>query len=524
MENCREIIQALSPEEKELIRSHLKTLTGSSRRLQLFDLVDSNRVKSDMEAAKILYSSKPNSAYSHLKTRLEDIILDLIFPLRVPFGSESYFQHKFQCWRRIMISNFFLSRQAFRPAARYLEEAINLAMRFELAAELLIAEDLKIQHFPRNLQDIPPAESGGEISRAKMFMEIFEMKKQFRELSQTDLFQNLDAGQLSCPIEKFAQMVVSGEAGNNFCRVKYWGYQIMIIHEKIRGNYSRAFLTASALWNLVQEKGELFSQPEILDAGLAYARMAFINKNPFVAFGMAHSIRNKSSAGSLVELDIQELFFLKHFYAFDFSRAEEVLAKSKIHPQKLVSDFHQSLWKYYEAHLAFVRGNYKDSLHLLRNNPELMKHKSKWLLGHKLLELYNLISLRQYDLVEFKLNALKQLLKRQKMYNIQRGKYIANALSILLRKNFDFKQTLTALQNFNSLQNNAIGFAAWVPLNFEVFSVENFLRLGELADLGSSTAHSFPTIISKVNPGLNPMSLAWIEYSYLYCGMNLEAL
>ena len=70
MKVLTQIVRVLKPAEVRLIRNFYKVQPNGEikRRLELFELIKGGKANTDIEAAKAIYKSEPNSAFSHLKT------------------------------------------------------------------------------------------------------------------------------------------------------------------------------------------------------------------------------------------------------------------------------------------------------------------------------------------------------------------------------------------------------------------------------------------------------------------------
>ncbi|MEM0995759.1 MAG: hypothetical protein AAGN35_01710 [Bacteroidota bacterium] len=481
MKYFKEMIGILTPKERMQIREGLELQSTPCRRLELFELIDAGAVDDDEAAANYLYGDRSGSAYSHLKARLRTSMIDILFPPYFPQSAGDYYELRSECWRELQIAQFFLAREAFGIARKHLEDARSMAESSGLVSEMLIIEDLCMQHFPlQSTRATRKPSREGINSRTDLLRSRLEAKQQYNKLFQMDLFQNFSAAPLTPGMEMALQAVRERREKTPFPRVQYWYCHLVILFEKMQGNFTEALEVADDLWELTRRHTPRFSRTETLEASLAYAKMAAYNGHWSRAGEVTQQILEEAPAGSWVELNALEIAFLLRFYTGDFAEAEAFQRAGSAHPKNQSSAFHAALWNYYHSYLAFAAGNYPEALGLLAASGELTRHKSKWLIGHKVAEIFNLIALRNFDLVEYKLNAFKQLLKRQKANRIDRGKHIAQVFTRLMRNDYDFEVTRQEFSHNQLIREKSEGQPGWEPFNFEVLQIDRFLEMDEV--------------------------------------------
>jgi hypothetical protein len=481
MKHLKEIILILNAQEKAIVRKYLSSHPENSRRLELFNLIESGKSTSDLELAQMLYQCPPHSAFSHLKARLETNILEIIFPNSLPKLIGEDFQGRYESWRHLHLTLFFLSREALLLAERELSKAQDLAQMYNLIPEQLLMRDLWIQHFSHvqgfNLNAVQADEVLSNLEVLKMSMEV---KKKCLDLYLIDLCCNVKPEMLGVKLQRV--ILQARQANDTSCllSLRYCFNRILWVFEKMKGNYIQAKEIAIDLIAMTHQSPQMFTKSQRLEACLSQAKIEMYLGCQDQAVNLTTEILSAASPGSWVELEGLELVFLGEVYQMDLAGAEKALLSGKRHIKLNTSKFHASLWNYYHANLEFLKGNYLVSLQLSNECPELLKHKSKWLLGLKTLEIYNFIKMGKFDLVEYKLNALKQLLKRQKNYRIDRGKYVCMVIALLIRKNFDSLEVQKYLNHSKRGAAFCENGASWEPFNFEVISVDQFLGIRDV--------------------------------------------
>ncbi len=145
MERLIRLIGMLRRGEKRLLRHLCMANTNGEKqlRLELFELIVSGKVANDKEARKALSSKQSASAYSHLKTRLREDVLNVLLlqesPKRIAQANRAAV---FECWKKLAQAYVLIFRGGKREGARILKSAAELADRFELSAEKVLINQL----------------------------------------------------------------------------------------------------------------------------------------------------------------------------------------------------------------------------------------------------------------------------------------------------------------------------------------------------------------------------------------------
>lgn len=464
-----ELTGALSEADQKKVERAIESHGKRGKRGEFFQLLISGAVGSDLEAARRLYGRKPDSAYSHLKNRLIRAILGSLFPEPVSVTDGSTFGVRYQCRREILIGQFFIHRRAYNVARKALMVARETALAANLVAEALIVEDLLIQHFFEfKLPDSKDQKRLDVDLHTKILRSSLEVKRHYKEMAHIARFHNVREEALKASMIRILQHTPSATEAGLFPELKYWWLRSSMLYNRVRREYALALQFARELLALVQDEQVVLPLALKLDARVDAARLYLYQQENAKCERLVHTVLREAHPDSIAYLDAVELSFLMNFYEEAFESAAHKLAIALRHPKLKEFAFARQKWMYYQLNLEFMKGNYRLSLQLLSEVTEFPKYKSKWLLGYKVLELYNLTCLGDFDLVEYKLHALKQLLKRQRQYDVHRCKFICKVLSTFVRTSYNHEKT------YKTYKDDL--FIAWEPLNYEVVNIEMWLR------------------------------------------------
>lgn len=470
----QEVMAALRPHEMVLIRKHLRNQPETGRRLEFFELVAKGDVQSDKAAAHVLYGSEPHSAYSHLKARCYGSMLNALFPKQHLLSQDMLSRSRFDCMRQLLIAQFFLDREAYRIAQRHLFTAKSLVEQQNLYPEALLVEELVARAFsfsPGLLQQ--SSLNGSAEARHKAFRKGLQARKAYLEFERLTRQDNRHASDLQDSYQKLFP-----ETGLPLLSpaVEYWQRRGKALAMEACRRPVEGLAETEALYGLLENHPSHFSLEETLAPTLQHARLALLQGEIALAEALVDSLQEKTPPRSASALAALELRFRIGFLEGRQSTLDPCLSQASEHPLMDHSPFHKGLWAYFQANRQLLVGQASQALQALDECPELLKHKSKWLIGFKLAEIYAFIQMRHYDLVEYKLNALKQLLKRQKTFAIGRAKFICRILTALVRWDFNFDRGLRYLREREALADFGTQGEDWRPLGYEILRLGDFLE------------------------------------------------
>ncbi len=463
-----EIVEALQATEHRLVEKALRTQSQTGRRWDLYKMISTGACKTDEEAAMIMYGKEPSSAFCHLKTRLFNNILEVIFPCSLAQMQGQADVLKYECWRKILLAQFLVSREAYQCGNLMISEAKVLAQQVGLLAEGLILEELLLEVQVQLQAEEEEPVGAGEVDALMDALRIdLDAKQETLKLLRLQERQNLHPENLPASLHHLATRLANTHAKAS-SKTRFWQLRFMLHYQLAIHQLEPAAQYATLLWQAIRDPESDIAHSDRMQALLDISNVSYRMGDVTVARQILEEVMAATHRDSLHALHALEQLFLMDFYNQDYVAAARTIEIALTHPKLTLSAFRISKWRYFHANLEFVLGNWHKSLHLVAENKELFKYKSKWLLGLKLLEMYNFIALGERELVEYKLNALKQLLKRQKDHDIGRCKYICKRIGTHLRRSQERDESA---QHYPSDT-----MYLWTPFNFEVVSLDAWLK------------------------------------------------
>ncbi len=474
-----QIVRVLKPGEIRLIRNFYKVQPNGEvkRRLELFELVKSGKVSTDVEAAKAIYKSEPNSAYSHLKNRLQKDILNILL---LKEGSKKYetkyAQAVFDCRRMLIEGQILIERGAYRAGEAVLLKANELATEYELFAEILLINDLL-----RTTVGIRKGEQAYLAFESEIGNSLNKLGKY---LVVKDYYYRLGVlGQFSKNIEKssrdYAKTALE-EAKQHYLEtqsplVGYFYNYLGIFYGQLYQDYPLAYQYAVEYLKLVENNPSISSETRIGTANLQLASIQINQGNYHEAVDYANTAQQKFIKGLFNELQAIEVLFIATFHKKEYRQAEKLMEVAVAHPKFKANKQIPAKWDYYKANLLFVNGQYNDAAVMLVRETELTKDKAGWLMGHRILELMCAIEQGDLEVFDYRAESFKKLLQRQKEENIERPRLILKVLGTYIKMGGDIKKTLADESTNLALLREGQNEYAWDPMGFELIRFDEWL-------------------------------------------------
>ena len=262
----------------------------------------------------------------------------------------------------------------------------------------------------------------------------------------------------------------------NSARIGYHYYYISLFYYELINNLPKALESVYSLLELVETRPPLHSANRIAGAHMQIAYLLIYLKDFIKSVNHALLAKKNYTKGLINELTATEVLFFASYWGKDNVHAWDAINLAMKHPKLKSNKLNPAKWSYFQANLLFREGNYETCQELLMKNSELMKDKSGWLLGHKMLEILTLIELGYYDLIDFRIESFRKLLQRQKKGNIIRIKAIVHVLDTLVKTGKNFKKTYELERvNLNLLQQ-AAGDFNWDPMGYELIRFDEWFE------------------------------------------------
>lgn len=474
MQELKQLVNTLSKSEVRFISHYYKNDTDK-KRLKLFEMILSDKVTTDSQAAKKIYGKK-GSAYSHLKGRLRRDLMNLL--LFQGGENQTTSERKIveiNVLRNILLSKILYNRNAIVMANKILGPTIDDAEEYELVAEKIIAADLLSTNlgFREGIKEYEKVSE--RITGDFDLLKNQHLAKKIRySITLPNTFKTNDEG------EYIRLAIISKDKledlfnKSNSPNIGYFYYLTAISYYSIVREFEKVYEFSTKMVDLVQTNSALKSNVSILNANLQlYGALVYLGKYE-EALNYAIKAKDFAVPKGVNEITTIAYIFLAQFQLSIDATIETTVANAFKHPKLRSSKFIESKWIFYKAALDFKLGRFEDCLFELQKESELLKDRSGWLFGHKLLEILAYAELGEFDMIDFRIEALRKLLQRQKHKNIRRIKTVFEVLNTLVKSGYNFKATKLKDKDKFIILSEGKNDYFWDPLGFEIIRFDTW--------------------------------------------------
>ncbi len=478
MKELKQIYNSLLPVEVGYLKEQYR-IKGKTKRIKLLHFLEGNGEPDNAKVSKQIYhKGETASTFTHLKERVKQDMLTMLMLQDTERHSKSaYRQAEIECRKLVLEGDILLKKGIYTPATKALEKAVKLAITFELANEKIMAEDLIRTHLgfregPKKYETYSQSINDSY----QLLGDMLEVKQLYYRILLPNLFSpNITQEYIQQCLEAYQRMEHL-YARSQSANVAYFMYLTGLYYYTFIGNWSLAAVQAQHLIKLVENEPAITSYLRIANAQLQTASIFMKLYNFTEAASHAQVAVDIFKGGAMNELVSLEQLFLAAFNAHQHEVYHQALDKALAHGKIRSSAMLYGKWLFYKAAANFRDGKLEDALNTLYADNTLLKDKAGWLFGHRLLEIMILMERKDYDLIDFRIEALRKLLQRQKHKAITRIKTTFQILHIFVKEGYSYKHTLIeAKAQMELLEGNNDQYF-WDPLGFEVIKFDDWFK------------------------------------------------
>lgn len=476
MENLIQLVKSLKKSEISFIQHYYKNDTDK-KRLKLFNWVLDGKVKTDDEAANKLYGGK-GPAYSHLKSRLLNDLMNLLLFEEGSRQSESEkFQNETDALRHILQGKILFNRKVHNLAIKQWEKSLEISDKFELLPEKVIVKDLMsesvgvrkgIEEYEKIIKDIDEdIRTIGDLMLAKKLYFGVALPNVFLKNNESEFARlaNLSMNKL----QKIYDLNLSPSIG-------YFYFLTAISYYNIIRDFEKLYEISTQFLHLIEKEQSIRSKARLTNAYLQLYGSAMYLGLFEEALQSAERALEFTNKGGPNEISVLEYIFMAKIQLKAPLNLNETLISGTNHPRLKYSKYIESKWSFYKAIYLYKTRNFDKCIQELQKESELLKDKSGWLFGLKLLEILCYIELEEFDMIDYRIESLRKLLQRQKHKNIVRIKSIFNVLNTLVKTGYSFKNTYKKEAEIFQLLSESKDEYFWDPLGYELIRFDEWFR------------------------------------------------
>lgn len=440
-------------------------------------MVEAGEVSSDEEARSKLNSQGGASAYSHLKARLKNDILNVLLMQETDkrFAQQNR-SAELDCRKKVAQSHLLILRGARIEGMNVLNKAILTADRYELFAERLQINHLLREHSIGSVSSSEMARLNAEIaSDMERYQALLFVEEQSFILSSPDFNKSL---RVEADDQKNIELI--DELGklykkHKLARIGFWYYMAATEYNTARGNFAEVVALGLRFLKLVEKSHAVKSKNNIAGVNQTLGS-AYMELRQF-----SDAIRHLKTSEKLFPAAgfnrLQCLQLLVQSEAADaaYESALNHVELAMSHPRIKAREHLIPRLLFMRSSLEFLGGQIDSSFKTINKDGYLLKQQDEWNVQFRLLEMMQLVELEDEEWLEFKLDATRKFLTRHKKLDNARVRLAIEVFGTLVRKRLDFSEIpQKQLDNFQLSIKESEGYQ-WNPSGPELVRFDKWL-------------------------------------------------
>lgn len=481
MKSLYSLNKILRPGERSLLRHMYGRSTNSEDklRLRLFNLITSVNELSDSQAIEGIGHKGGRSAFSHLKKRLREDMLNVLLlqESEKRFG-ESFRVAAFDCRKKLAQAYILMFRGEYSEGLALLRRAAQIARTFELPLEraqtdLLIRETLHTLRDRVHLDEIN-AEIREDLELAISMNRAEELSL---VLSAPQFFKGGRAdGREEMTMEKAMVEIEGIYRKKNLTRIGFWYYLARTEHHASVGQHAEVIRYGEDFLRLVESSPAVRSKNNIAGVnqtiGFAHLHQASYSDAEKYLKVAVEMFRD----GGVNQLRCLDFLFRAQYLNGDLDKAEANVKRALSHPKVSGNERGLARWYFFKSLVALKAGDRQTAFREVNRSAALQRGIDAWNLHHRLADLAIAVETDDFDWLEFKVESARKFVARTPALKSKRITDLLKLFNILARSGVnDFIKDKTAQKLLNEL-TSAESNAQWDPTGPELFRADQWMK------------------------------------------------
>ena len=478
MELIYEIIKKLKNYELRQIRNYLNASPFEYEKVgKLFELVTRYKDKDEAFFSQKLYDAEPDNTFRVTKSRLKKILEDVVLNEKsLTDYSAEHINAALQSKKRLLQGEILLGRGAYHASKNLLLQVIATTKKFSLHneefwAEMLLhrnqAINVSVREFQKNTAELLALNAVNyRVNEAAILHYSITNVLTQRSLKDQELAEIADKLQR---IEEVADSTGSPLARYYFLLSSVLFFQYKYQYEDAV-RYSEQYLalvrTEPAVRSHQRQGSALFQLTEsyLRKGDLAHAAA---NAEEMLKFF------GKEETNYLIVLPTA---FRIAYFAENWAAAMATVQDAFAHPRFTASPFRAAMWHYFHSCVLLRMGQTSESLRALNEATPLLTDKMGWNLTFRLHEIIVLHEAKLYDLLETKIQNMRQFVKRtQKDSELYRPMKLIQILMEWHKNSLDVRKTIPAISKYLAELEDYHKVIPFDPSSGELIRLETWL-------------------------------------------------
>jgi tetratricopeptide (TPR) repeat protein len=481
MKSLYNLNKVLRPGERSLLRHMYGRSTNNEDklRLRLFNLISSVEEQTDHQAIVGIEHKGGRSAFSHLKKRLREDMLNVLLLQESDkrFG-ESFRVAAFDCRKKLAQAYVLMFRGEYSEGLALLRRAAQIAKTFELPLEraqtdLLIRETLHTLRDRGHLDGIN-AEIREDLDLAISMNRAEELSL---VLSAPQFFRGGKAdGQEEMTMEKAMVEIEDIYRKKHLTRIGFWYFLARTEHHASVGQYAEVIRYGEDFIRLVESSPAVRSKNNIagVNQTIGYAHLhqgSYSDAKRYLQVAV-----DMFRDGGVNQLRCLDFLFRAQYLNGDLALAEDIVKRALGHPKVSGNERGLARWYFFKSLVALKAGDRQVAFREVNRSAALQRGVDAWNLHHRLADLAIAVETDDFDWLEFKVESARKFVARTPTLKNKRVTDLLRLFNILARLGVnDFIKDKTAqklLAELTSAESNA----QWDPTGPELFRADLWMK------------------------------------------------
>ena len=455
MKEIKTLLNNYRPKEISFIKEYYNSRNGvGKKKLKLINLILNKKCTSNSTASKVIYNKTPDSSLSQLKKRLKEDLLN--FYTLFSFEDHSHDEKdnvELKCLLLITQSNILVKRGLIDVGIEMLRKANDLANQYEIYPLCFLTIE-KIH----SLQAVNPNHNKSEYCKV-------ELKKTTEAISRYTLLKRLSLDN-EISKEKLIRTFCHTDNNTESVSLKFLFHKSLTQSFKTQKKFQDAAMSATEMISFIKQKPEVISNRDKVLSFVESANLHLRLNKYRGAEVYAKTALKFTENDIFLKFKAYEVYFLATFYRLNLDECYLIYQEVQKNID-IVSDEVKSKWALYGAYLFFVKNDYKESLKILQKS-KFKNTSTSWIFNFRILELMNILELKDYDWATYKVESFRKLVSKHKEREIDKYVWVYQFFRELLNNSYNYKLTLKKMNIDTWKLKEFMHNYEWNPLGYEL--------------------------------------------------------
>lgn len=447
LSSLKKLVSKLNSTEVNLLRKQLEdhgTFRIEQKSILLLKLLSVKEELSSSEIQQKIYGRNNYTAFNKLCNRLKYSIFDVLL-IDNSIKSSNYSKRNtllFELRKKIIQADMIQLRGINDEVMQIYNSVIAKSYKNEFY-------DILIQALNSKLRFVSLFSNKKIIDKLKS--EIDDVEVKWLALNQTQRTYQSVINKISLhsdyhmyveDLEKAIGLLRINYSKSKSTLIKYYLLNLEIEFAQIFKKYTESNSLLLEIEKLVRENESVYTDNRYGTILLNISNNNLLLRKFELAISNAEQSRKYFLDTYLTNKIVDEIIFYSLFYQNKFTESEKYIDLDNKLKRNESTEIIFSKFNFYQACVAFKKGNYTRCISLLNNYKEIEKDKEGWNIAKRILVILSRIELEEQDSLDLSLGSMSKFLKRLSKSNYinPRFELVLKICMLIVRENIDWKR------------------------------------------------------------------------------------